>query len=324
MVYQDPLASLNPCLTVGEQLSEVLTVHRGAGGRGLADRLSRDARAGPHARPARDHAPLPAPALGRPAAARGHRHGLLANPDLLIMDEPTTGLDVTVEAAVLDLVAELRRDFDTAILFISHNLGVIARDLRPGGRHVRRRAGGGGRRRRVFWRPRHPYTRSLLRCLPRADASRAASSLPPIPGHVPSPAARPPGCVFEPRCGFAARDVALRRRAAEAVAPGHVVRCVRWQEHRPAEPAAASARRPQTARRRPAPLLSLDNVRAYYHPAAKLLTRLLGRRRRAGGGRRQLRSGRPARRWAWSAKAAAARARSRAASPGWSRPPAAG
>ena len=279
MVYQDPLASLNPCLTVGDQLSEVLTVHQGLG--------ARASRTACHAMLERVRMPDP-PAIMRryPHQLSGGQQqrvviamALLANPDLLVMDEPTTGLDVTVEATVLDLVAELRRELDTAILYISHNLGVVARICDRVGVMYAGELMEEADVTTLFLAPRHPYTRSLLRCVPRADASREAQQLAAIPGHVPSPIARPPGCVFEPRCSFAAHECRAAPPAAEAIAPGHVVRCVRWREIGTVEPGAAGARRPADGVAAPAPLLTLDDVRAYYHPAAKLLTRLLGRRR---------------------------------------------
>ncbi len=127
MVYQDPLSALNPCLTVGEQLAEVLTVHKGLG--------HREARTACLDMLERVNMPDPSSTLRRyPHQLSGGQQqrvliamALLPRPDLLIMDEPTTGLDVTVEATVLDLIAELRRQLETAILYISHNLGVVAR-----------------------------------------------------------------------------------------------------------------------------------------------------------------------------------------------------
>ena len=138
---------------------------------------------------------------------------LLNNPALLIMDEPTTALDVTVEAAVLDLIADLRRDFDTAILFISHNLGVIARvsdrvGVMYAGELVELAA-----TKEIFANPRHPYTQGLLRCVPRLGLDKAGSVLHPIRGRVPAPDRLPPGCVFEPRCDYA-RDACREERPA--------------------------------------------------------------------------------------------------------------
>ena len=136
---------------------------------------------------------------------------LLNNPALLIMDEPTTALDVTVEAAVLDLVAELRRDFDTAIMFISHNLAVV--------RHVSDQVGVMylGRlveladKHTLFSNPQHPYTKMLLDAIPKMhDTGRART---PVQGEVPNPLTPPSGCTFHPRCPQAT-DICRAERPA--------------------------------------------------------------------------------------------------------------
>ena len=246
MVYQDPLASLNPCLTVGEQLAEVLTIHQGLGGQ--AGRLSHDARAGPHARSARHHAPLSPPDLRRTAAARGHRHGLLANPDLLIMDEPTTGLDVTVEATVLDLVTELRRELDAAILYISHNLGVIARVCDRVGVMYAGELMEEADVTALFLAPRHPYTRSLLRCVPRADADRAAQRLEAIPGPCPG---RTLGRRARLRAPVRLRPRRVSRRTAASVLwSTRVTSCAASAGRTSGSPSRGSPRRRRRSRRR--------------------------------------------------------------------------
>ncbi|MGH7263468.1 MAG: ABC transporter ATP-binding protein, partial [Candidatus Rokuibacteriota bacterium] len=222
MVYQDPLASLNPCLTVGAQLAEVLTVHRGLGRRG--------ARAACLAMLEQVRMPDPPAILGRyPHQLSGGQQqrvviamALLAHPDLLVMDEPTTGLDVTVEATVLDLVAELRRQLATAILYISHNLGVIARVCDRVGVMYAGELMEEADTHTLFLTARHPYTRSLLLCVPRADADRSAQRLTAIPGQVPRLTALPAGCVFEPRCGFAGEACRAARPVASLVAEGHL------------------------------------------------------------------------------------------------------
>src|SRR5690349_8356098 len=163
MVYQDPMTSLNPVLRIGEQMIEVLTVHRGMRPDEARERCVEML--------GRVYMPDPAKVLERyPHQISGGQQqrvviamALLNNPALLIMDEPTTALDVTVEAAVLDLIADLRRDFDTAILFISHNLGVIARvsdrvGVMYAGELVELAA-----TKELFVNPRHPYTQGLLR-----------------------------------------------------------------------------------------------------------------------------------------------------------------
>jgi peptide/nickel transport system ATP-binding protein len=127
---------------------------------------------------------------------------LLNNPALLLMDEPTTALDVTVEAAVLDLIADLRQEFKTAIMYITHDLGVVARvSTRVGvmyaGEMVERATVED-----LFRSPQHPYTQGLMRCVPKLGTDRSSSVLYPIPGRVPPPDGRPAGCVFWPRCDY--------------------------------------------------------------------------------------------------------------------------
>src|SRR5262245_39644040 len=179
MVYQDPMASLNPVMTVGRQLMEVPMLHEG-----LGEAAARD-----HALRMLAEVKLPDPegVLGRyPHQLSGGQQqriiiamALIAEPALLIMDEPTTGLDVTVEAAVLDLVRDLRRRHDTSILFISHNLGTVVRvcdriGVMYGGELVDE-----GSIRQVFGDPRHPYTQGLLDCLPSAGRDKRRAPLVP-------------------------------------------------------------------------------------------------------------------------------------------------
>jgi peptide/nickel transport system ATP-binding protein len=232
MVYQDPLTSLNPVLRIGEQMEEVLTVHQN---------MSRDAaRTRCLEMLGRVYMPTPESILERfPHQISGGQQqriviamALLNNPALLIMDEPTTALDVTVEAAVLDLIADLRRDFDTAILFISHNLGVIARVCDKVGVMYAGELVETATVREIFANPRHPYTQGLLRCIPRLGTDKSSNVLHPIPGRVPAPNALPPGCVFEPRCQYA-KDVCRQdkpRLSALNTNPAHLSRCIFAEE----------------------------------------------------------------------------------------------
>lgn len=202
MVFQDPMQALNPSLTLGSQMKEVLTVHRGMSDQEAEKRCIEMLE--------RVYMPDAANVMKRyPHQISGGQQqrvviatALLTNPALLIMDEPTTALDVTVEAAVLDLIAELRREFDTAIMYISHNLGVVARvcqrvGVMYAGEMVERATVED-----IYKNPQHPYTQGLIRCVPKLGADKASSMLYPIRGRVPPPNNRPVGCVFSPRCDY--------------------------------------------------------------------------------------------------------------------------
>ncbi|MFK7805637.1 MAG: dipeptide ABC transporter ATP-binding protein [Anaerolineae bacterium] len=225
MVYQDPMQALNPSLTLGSQMKEVLTVHRGMSDEEATERCIQMLD--------RVYMPDPANVLTRyPHQISGGQQqrvviamALLTNPALLVMDEPTTALDVTVEAAVLDLIAELRREFDTAIMYISHNLGVVARvcnfvNVMYAGEMVERAPVND-----IFANPQHPYTQGLIRCVPKLGADKASAQLYPIRGRVPPPNDRPTGCVYGPRCDYV-QDLCINERPEVRLLPnGNAVRC---------------------------------------------------------------------------------------------------
>ena len=252
MVYPGPMQALNPSMRLGDQLSEVLVVHRGM------DQKTAEARCIQMLE--RVYMPDPANVMKRyPHQISGGQQqrvviamALLNDPALLIMDEPTTALDVTVEAAVLDLIADLQRDFDTAIMYISHNLGVIARvadrvAVMYAGEMVERATVND-----IFLRPYHPYTQGLMRCVPRLGQDKTSSYLYPIPGRVPSPKALPPGCIFEPRCEHARPDCASQRPDLREVAPDHWARCL-FAEEIVGPESSQQAVAPETAADRPKP-----------------------------------------------------------------------
>ena len=202
MVYQDPMQALNPSMRIGDQMKEVLTVHRGLDNDSAEQHCIEMLK--------RVYMPDPADVLRRyPHQISGGQQqrivigmALLNNPALLIMDEPTTALDVTVEAAVLDLIAELRREFDTAIMYITHNLGVVARVASRVGVMYAGEMVEQANVAEIFKNPQHPYTQGLIRCVPRLGADKSSSILYPIPGRVPAPNNRPTGCIFGPRCDY--------------------------------------------------------------------------------------------------------------------------
>jgi peptide/nickel transport system ATP-binding protein len=233
MVYQDPMASLNPVMTVGRQLMEVPMLHEGldagaARARALA-MLAEVKLLDGQSMLARYPHQLSGGQQQRIVIAMA----LMAEPALLIMDEPTTGLDVTVEAAVLDLVRELRQRHGTSVLFISHNLGTVVRVCDRIGVMYAGELVEEGSIRHVFANPRHPYTRGLLACLPSLGRDKRQTPLVPIPGQVASALERPVGCGFAARCAHVepgqctSQAIPVRPVAGE---PGHTARCVRVAE----------------------------------------------------------------------------------------------
>ena len=281
MVYQDPMQALNPSMRIGDQLSEVLIVHRGLSKEIAYEKciamLKRVYMPDPEAVMVRYPHQLSGGQQQRVVIAMA----LLNDPALLIMDEPTTALDVTVEAAVLDLIAELRMKIDTAILYISHNLGVIARvcdkvGVMYAGEMVERASVED-----VFLRPMHPYTQGLMRCVPKLGTSKESSYLYPIRGRVPSPMNLPPGCVFEPRCDYAKEECRLRKPELRLVGFRHWARChfaeeiiaAEWQ---PPEGLLADLVQLEKREREEGPILQVEHVKTYYRQASTSAASLLG------------------------------------------------
>jgi peptide/nickel transport system ATP-binding protein len=272
MVYQDPMASLNPVMTVGRQLMEVPMIHEGVGAAAAYDRATEMLREVRLADPAAVMTRYPHQLSGGQQQRIVIAMALIAEPALLVMDEPTTGLDVTVEAAVLDLVRELRRRRRTAILFISHNLGTVVRVCDRIGVMYRGELVEEGSVRQIFTDPRHPYTRGLLDCLPVLGRDKRHAPLVPIPGQLEPALARPPGCGFAARCVHVDRarctsaPIPLRPRDG---ARGHRVACVRaaeltpWTRRRPEGTAADAAGTSD-------PVISTRGLGKLYHPRSGL------------------------------------------------------
>ena len=227
MVFQEPMTALNPVLTVGAQLSEVFRTHRGAG-RAEARRLSVEAlRAVGVASPETRIRAYPAQLSGGMRQRVMIAMALACHPQILIADEPTTALDVTIQAQILDLMRNLRQEFETSILFISHDLGVIAEvsdrvAVLYSGIVVEE-----ARTADIFEAPHHPYTRGLLAALPQPDTETLPERLHEIAGSVPPPDQRPDGCRFHPRCPLATERCRREAPAMRFVATAHRVAC--WE-----------------------------------------------------------------------------------------------
>jgi len=229
MVYQNPGAALNPAIRVGAQVAETFTV-LGVARDEAEDRtraaLSRVQIADPDSVMSRFPHQLSGGMQQRALIAMA----LAKDPQLLILDEPTTGLDATVEAEVLDLVSQLQDELDTSVLFISHNLGVISKMCARVGVLYAGRLVEEGPVETVLQDPRHPYTVGLLRCIPRGGLRKDHGRLDTIPGFLPGLGDNLPGCVFADRCALAEEPCHTQEPPLETIVPGHRSRC--WYHER--------------------------------------------------------------------------------------------
>ncbi len=223
MIFQEPMTSLNPVFTVGDQIAEAIRRHTKVGKREARDRAIEMLRRVRVAAPERRIDEYPHKLSGGMRQRVMIAMALACGPKLLIADEPTTALDVTIQAQILDLMRELREALGTAIIMISHDLGVIAEladevIVMYAGKVVERAAVGD-----LFADPQHPYTIGLLGALPKlnGDQPRLAT----IAGTVPNPLALPAGCRFHPRCPFADEGCRQAVPALAEVATGHFAAC---------------------------------------------------------------------------------------------------
>lgn len=229
MIFQEPMTSLNPVLTVGSQIVEPLQEHEGLPRRAAIRR----------AQELLEIVGIPAPE----SRLRDYPHmlsggqrqrvmiaiALSCNPKLLIADEATTALDVTIQAQILELMKDLTERFGTALVLITHNLGVVARyadrvSVMYAGK-IRETAPAD----QIYSAPRHPYTYGLLGSVPRLDAQPEGGKLVQIPGDVPDPLNLPPGCAFQNRCTYATDRCATDDPELTEVAPSHDAACWEWE-----------------------------------------------------------------------------------------------
>ncbi len=273
MIYQEPMASLNPAMKIGRQLMEVPMIHAGMTEKEAYERALQVVTDVKLPDPKRMLDSYPHQLSGGQQQRIVIAMALMSEPSLLILDEPTTALDVTVEAAVVELVKDLGKKYGTSMLFISHNLGLVLETcdricVMYSGEAVER-----GSIEQVFDEMQHPYTQALFRSIPLPGADKNARPLVAIPGNFPLPHERPQGCNFGPRCDYfeAGRcDVAEGIKMAPANEDGsHETRCVKFDEidwNAPMQLAET-----KTKGEIGKVVLKMDNLKKYYEVAANAL-----------------------------------------------------
>jgi peptide/nickel transport system ATP-binding protein len=226
MIFQEPMTSLNPVLTIGYQISEMLTTHEGFSTKEAMERATELLRA----------VRIPSPEI----RVREYPHqmsggmrqrvmiaiAIACNPSLLIADEPTTALDVTIQAQILELLMDLKQEKNMSILLITHDIAVIAENAGRAAVMYAGRIMEASRVSNILSDPKHPYTIGLLDSLPKTKGI----PLKPIPGYVPRPDRLPPGCKFSDRCVYKISDCLKEEPVLREISTGHFSRCIRAEE----------------------------------------------------------------------------------------------
>ncbi|WP_377066038.1 dipeptide ABC transporter ATP-binding protein [Roseovarius ramblicola] len=272
MIYQEPMASLNPAMKVGKQLIEVPMIHEGISEKEAWARALEVVSDVKLPDPERILKSFPHQLSGGQQQRIVIAMALMSKPSLLILDEPTTALDVTVEAAVVDLVKDLGRKYGTSMLFISHNLGLVLETcdricVMYSGEAVET-----GSIKDVFDKMQHPYTQALFRSIPLPGANKNDRPLKAIPGNFPLPHERPPGCNFGPRCDYFKQGLCDAGDIPMAAIEGddrHFTRCLRHDDIDWHAPVAAMTQNEAGAPGRV--VLRMDKLRKYYEVAANAL-----------------------------------------------------
>ncbi|MCB5409782.1 dipeptide ABC transporter ATP-binding protein [Pseudogemmobacter faecipullorum] len=270
MIYQEPMASLNPAMKIGAQLAEVPMIHQGVSKRAALARARQMVEDVRLPDPERILNAFPHQLSGGQQQRIVIAMALMAEPALLILDEPTTALDVTVEAGIMDLLQDLARRSGTTMLFISHNLGLVLRACNRICVMYSGEAVETGNIAELFRAMRHPYTEALFRAIPLPGTDRNTRPLLAIPGNFPLPHERPPGCNFGPRCAYFQKGRCDAQEIAMQRLPGdddpHLTRCLRWAEidwDAPAEALPSREKRPPGAL-----VLQAEDLRKYYQSSS--------------------------------------------------------
>jgi peptide/nickel transport system ATP-binding protein/oligopeptide transport system ATP-binding protein len=229
MIFQEPMTSLNPVYTIGEQISEAIRLHQELNKKEAQEKTLAMLKLVEIPEPSRRIKEYPHQMSGGMRQRVMIAMALSCNPELLIADEPTTALDVTIQAQILDLISKLQKEFRTSVLIITHDLGVIAEMADRVMVVYAGKAIESASVREIFRNPRHPYTRGLLKSLPRLDMDREIK-LEVIEGMVPDALSFPGGCRFHPRCSFVKKKCRMEEPALVDATDGHQVRCWRHDE----------------------------------------------------------------------------------------------
>jgi len=227
MIFQDPTSSLNPVFSVEKQLAEIITLHEGISKQDARERVIKvlDLVGIPDSEKRIKEYPhqFSGGMKQRVAVARA----LLLEPELLFADEPTTSLDVTIQAQVLDLMKHLKEKLGMSLVLITHDMGIVADMADRVTVLYAGQVAETAQTKELYRLPRHPYTKALLEAVPRLDMDR---TLEVIPGNIPNLIEPPSGCRFHPRCKYAREICSKMVPVLEEVKPGHIVACHRWRE----------------------------------------------------------------------------------------------